>query len=128
MSLKGTTKGGLGVGPRETSESDRYSKHQYELILARLVLYDEPTTYTQDHGAKSDGPKSSLQRRWQGFWNGMGCWIGETGVDFRPAFGSWRSSSAGLGSFQAGWSHWAREELSEESLVIPLLVITFSCA
>lgn len=92
------------------------------LILARLTLYDEVSNYDGRDlrlQQKPGSPPGLIRNRFRRAFGAVISWIGETGIKYNS---TWRKAE------EFSWQEWMRDELAEEALVIPLLLVTFSCA
>jgi hypothetical protein len=65
--------------------------------------------------------ESTLRRRFSD-------WIGDVGVKNHFACPRWLRRRGKGGRGNDTFASWAKEEISSDALVIPLLIITFSCA
>lgn len=80
-------------------------------------LLSQPSTDSLTLFPRAPRKKGKIRRG--SVWRRTRDWIGDSGVKVQRGRGV---------DDQRGWREWGREELSGDALVLPLLVITFSCA
>jgi hypothetical protein len=65
--------------------------------------------------------ESTLRRRFSD-------WVGDAGVKNDFSWPLWLRRKGKGGRGTGAFASWTKEEISSDALVIPLLIITFSCA
>ncbi|KAK1923325.1 hypothetical protein DB88DRAFT_346374 [Papiliotrema laurentii] len=104
------------VGPGQSSETSQSSRSMIrglergaDLAAKLLTPHRQPSYLTIFPEQPVDPPKS--------FFAKATAWVGDAGIDLDLALPPGRT-----------WGQWSKEEIAGDALVLPLLIVTFSCA